>query len=93
MTGRDLEGELDSLDRLRQAQELRLHELAPPPAPGVTPGELMAGWAGFPVSLKRRLAQQFIQEIRLYHSQEGDRMEIRWRWDFREEALQYGFLP
>lgn len=93
MTGRYLEGELESLDRLRQAQELRLHELAPPPAPGVTPGELMAGWAGFPVSLKRRLAQQFIQEIRLYHSQEGDRMEIRWRWDFREEALQYGFLP
>lgn len=89
LTGAYLEEELAALDAVRREQEARLREMAPPPAEAVEIGELLSGWAEFAVPLKRRIARLLIGELRLYHSEAGDRLEIQWLWDFRGESLRY----
>lgn len=70
----------------RQKEELSAKIAAAKEEAGATRpiclGEVAERWEGLALSAKRRLARLFIREVRIFHEEEGDTIEIHWNYRF-----------
>ena len=49
--------------------------------------DLIDQWKTYELPMKKKLAALFINEITIFHQEEGDSIQIKWNYDFSKPAI------